>query len=99
METIINFFGSISPSWWSIIGGVGGVLIYRLYLLVKSLYNPVEYLADLYSLADRLVLELDNRFIDRFLTKDAKEIVQRDIISVLTSRKASIDNLIDKIVD
>lgn len=83
----------------ALVGGAVGLIVYQLYKLVKRIINPVKYVDALYDLADQAILSLDNTFIDMIRNPDIKEDIQKDMISVLKSRRHKIDNLISKISD
>ena len=77
----------------------GGGLAFQGYKLIKKTTNPVKYIEELYNLADLVIEQLDNRFIDKIRNKRFKEEIQKDIIANLELRKKKINELIQRVSD
>ena len=79
--------------------GAGGILSYQIYKIIRGVFNPAKYIGDLYGLADRVIIALDNEIIDKFIPSVAKAAIQADIKKVLLERKKAIDDLVRTIQD
>ena len=83
----------------AILGGASAILAKSLYAILKSVFNPVEYIHKLYQLADKAIERVDDGIVDKYIPKGIKEELQSDIISALEDRKTKIEELIVKISD
>lgn len=79
--------------------GVGGLLAYQTYTIIRGVINPARYIGQLYGLADFVVLMLDRKIINKLLPRKVKQAVQEDIKKVLIKRAELIDMLIKEISD
>ena len=72
MEKIISWVLSYISSNFlegSIVASLGMYAAFKAYKIVKHMFNPVQYIAELYELADKIIINIDNRIIDKFLSK------------------------------
>ncbi len=83
----------------ALIGGASGLILLQAYKIIKKMVNPAQYILELYELADKVVVNFDNKFIDKYLPEAVKKEMQEDIIHTLHKRKAEIDDLINVIKD
>tara|TARA_R100000306_G_scaffold27222_1_gene30759 strand:- start:2279 stop:2581 length:303 start_codon:yes stop_codon:yes gene_type:complete len=84
----------------TIIAGVAsGTLALKGWDLIQKKIDPVSYVRKSYAALDTVIEHLDDRLIDKFLPKNLKDKIQRDIIKELKMRKIKIDQLINKISD
>lgn len=94
-----NIFNFVTNPAGAITSLAIGIITFHLYQIVKGILNPIEKLNKLYDFADKIILTIDDRVVDKFLPKKLKKEFQKDILSVLLSRKDRIDALVDKIKD
>jgi len=95
----INIMEFLTNPLNGVVGASAGIIFYQIYKIIYAKAKPDQYILKLYSLCDEAILEIDNRFIDKFLPEKIKQDLQKKIIVVLEQRKIKIDQLIEKIRD
>lgn len=96
LSSIINF---VTNPVGAITGFATGIIIFQVYKVAVNILRPAQYIDKLYRLADNVVINIDDRVIDKFLPKRVKKDLQERIIKVLEKRKSKIDTLIQLISD
>jgi hypothetical protein len=95
----INIFNLIHNPAGAISTLAIGLLAYKSWQLLNSIFRPISYVSKLYDIADRIVERADNTIIDKIRNKRIKKDIQRQLKEVLTNRKCKIDKLICKVDD
>lgn len=95
----VNILDYITNPINGVIGASTGIILYQIYKIIYAKAKPDQYILKLYSLCDDIVLELDNRFIDKFLPEKVKRDLQDKIIKILDQRVLEIEKLKQKIND
>ena len=78
---------------------VSGVLFFQVYKVIDKILKPVQYIEKLYEMADMIIINLDNKLIDKIRSKKMKSHIQKQIKDVLLRRKLKLDDLISRISD
>jgi hypothetical protein len=95
----VNILDYVTNPINGVIGASTGIIFYQIYKIIYAKAKPDQYILKLYSLCDDIVLELDNRFIDKFLPEKVKTDLQNKIIKILDQRVLEIEKLKQKIND
>ena len=82
-----------------VLSGAVGIISFQVYKIVKGIIKPAQYIDKLYSVADSVVVNIDDRLIDKYLPKAMKKDMTQSIIKVLEKRRGRINKLIDLISD
>ena len=94
----LDFLGGLI-SKGPVLGGlisIGGIYGWKTF---SSIFKPVSYVDKLYSVADSIVENVDNRVIDVIRSKQVKRSIQKDLKTILLLRKGKIEKLIERISD
>jgi len=95
----VNILDYITNPINGVIGASTGIIFYQIYKIIYAKAKPDQYILKLYSLCDEVILQLDNRFIDKFLPRKVKNDLQDKIIKILDQRVSEIEKLKIKISD
>jgi|32_taG_2_1085360.scaffolds.fasta_scaffold12895_4 hypothetical protein len=96
---VSDIFGFLTNPYGTLIGLGSGFLMYKIWILFKSIFNPVSYVDKLYSLADKVIENLDNQIIDKIRNKKVKEDIHKELSLLLRDRSKKINELIKRISD
>tara|TARA_R110000803_G_scaffold64367_1_gene125353 strand:+ start:452 stop:754 length:303 start_codon:yes stop_codon:yes gene_type:complete len=95
----IDILGALTNPVGAITTVATGLLLFKGYKILNDILKPVSYISKLYELADTVVLNLDNRLVDKIRSKKVKDNIQKDIRQVLRNRVMKIEALILRISD
>ncbi len=95
----IDIVQAITNPVGAIVTALSGAALYQGWKFLKSLINPMQYAEKLYEVADNIIIQADDNFIDKIRNKMIKDDVQKDLSKALENRKAKIDELIKRISD
>ena len=92
LELVTNPVGAITSV-------ATGLIFFQGYKFITSVLRPISYVEKLYSIADKIVEQADDRFIDKIRNKQIKKDVQKRLRCILHERKEKINRLIERIKD
>lgn len=78
---------------------LSGIVFAKLFQYFNAILEPASYVSKLYEAADKVIENVDDRFIDKIRNKNIKKTIQKDLKVVLMARRSKIDKLIAKISD
>ena len=99
MDLIGNVFGFLTNPAGTATAIATGVILFQGWKILNSIFKPISYVSKLYDLADHIIEQADDNFIDKIRSKQIKGDIQRELKEVLLKRKRKIEDLIDKIGD
>jgi len=103
MMDILGLIGSVTKVVTGpvgIIGSiVGGGIFAKLWSTIKQRKNPLDALDYMVGLIEKAVLHADDKFIDKFLPKPLKKVVQKDLRDKLIQSSNRLIALSEKISD
>jgi predicted nucleotide-binding protein (sugar kinase/HSP70/actin superfamily) len=95
----IDVFGFFTNPVGALSTAATGLLVFEAYKFLNSVLKPVQYVEKLYEIADKIIEQTDDNYIDKIRNKRIKDDIQKELKEVLLKRKTKIDLLVKRISD